>query len=62
MRLGFGAFFSPFQTTLQKIMVPSFNKKNIFTMMHSSSLNIFSTRHVIYQVSEKVYLEKTTQL
>lgn len=31
-------------------------------MMNSSSLNIFSTRHVIYQVSEKVYLEKTTQL
>lgn len=34
----------------------SFNKRSVFAMMNSSSLHIFSTRHVIYSVSEKVCL------
>lgn len=58
--LGFGVF--PFPNCIIRIMVPLMKKKkNVFAMMNSSSLNIFSTRHVI-SISEKVCLEKTTQL
>lgn len=35
---------------------------HIYARMNTSSLNIFSTRHIIYSISEKVCLEKDIQL
>lgn len=57
----FWSFLFPFSDCIIRNVVPL--TKNVFVTMNSSSLNIFSTRHVIYSVSEKVCLEKkTTQL
>lgn len=60
MYLGFGVF------TFYKWHYKNYSSLkiyiDIYARMNTSSLNIFSTRHIIYSISEKVCLEKATQL
>lgn len=65
MYLGFGVFtfskwhYKNYSSLKKKKKHP---KPHVYARMNTSSLNIFSTRHIIYSISEKVCLEKAIQL